>query len=78
MKDNLLRKHRIFFANFQKMRQLKGKVKESAREKRERKKEFMENKEKLFTIALPTFGVVFLLVGVFIYLSTRPKSVIGG
>lgn len=60
------------------MRQLKGKVKESAREKRERKKEFMENKEKLFTIALPTFGVVFLLVGVFIYLSTRPKSVIEG
>ncbi len=26
------------------MRQLKGKVKESAREKKERKKEFMENK----------------------------------
>ena len=32
------------------MRQLKGKVKENAKEKRERKKEFMENKEKAFTI----------------------------
>ncbi len=32
------------------MRQLKGKVKENAREKRERKKEFMENKEKAFSI----------------------------
>ena len=33
-----------------KMRQLKGKVKENAREKRERKKEFMENKENAFRI----------------------------
>ena len=32
------------------MRQLKGKVKENAREKRERKKEFMENKENAFRI----------------------------
>ena len=32
------------------MRQLKGKVKENAREKRERKKDFMENKEKAFSI----------------------------
>ena len=32
------------------MRQLKGKVKENAKEKKERKKEFMENKEKAFTI----------------------------
>ncbi len=29
------------------MRQLKGKVKENAREKKERKKEFMENKDKV-------------------------------
>jgi hypothetical protein len=32
------------------MRQLKGKVKENAKEKKERKKEFAENKEKAFTI----------------------------
>jgi len=59
------------------MRQLKGgQQKESARDKKERKREFMENKEKAFTIALPTLGVVFLLVIVFVYLNTRPKTVI--
>lgn len=58
------------------MRQLKGKVKESAREKKERKKEFMENKEKVWTVALPALGVVFLLVVVFIYINTRPKNII--
>lgn len=30
------------------MRQLKGKVKESAKERKERKKEFMENKDKVY------------------------------
>ena len=60
------------------MRQLKGNTKENAREKKERKKEFMENKEKLFTVALPTFGVLFALIIVFVYISTRPKSVIEG
>ena len=38
--------------NFETMRQLKGKVKENAKEKRERKKEFMENKDKAFTIGV--------------------------
>ena len=60
------------------MRQLKGKPKENAREKKERKKEFMENKEKVWTVAIPTFGVIFLLIIVFVYLSARPKSVIEG
>ena len=61
------------------MRQLKGgKTKENAREKRERKKEFMENKDKLFTVALPALGVLFMLVAVLVYLSARPKSVIEG
>jgi len=55
------------------MRQLKGKVKENAKEKRERKKEFMENKEKAFTIALPLIGAAFLLVIVLVYVATRPK-----
>ena len=32
------------------MRQLKGKVKENAKEKKERKKEFSENRDKAFTI----------------------------
>jgi Na+/citrate or Na+/malate symporter len=58
------------------MRQLKGKTKENAREKKERKKEFLENKDKLFTVALPTFGVLFLMVVVFVYMSSRPKSIL--
>lgn len=58
------------------MRQLKGKVKENAKEKRERKKEFMENKEKAFTIALPLIGAAFLLVIVLVYVATRPKEVL--
>ena len=60
------------------MRQLKGKTKENARERKERKKEFMENKDKIWTVALPTFGVLFALIIVFVYISTRPKSVIEG
>jgi len=32
------------------MRQLKGKVKENAKEKKERKKEFAENREKAFSV----------------------------
>jgi len=58
------------------MRQLKGKTKESAKERKERKKEFAENHEKVMTVALPALGVVFLLVIVFIYLNTRPKAVV--
>ena len=42
------------------MRQLKGKIKENAREKRQRKKEFKENKDKLFTVVLPTLGVMII------------------
>jgi len=57
------------------MRQLKGgKTKESAKEKKERKKEFMENKEKAFSVALPILGAVFLLVVVLVYMATRPKA----
>ena len=55
------------------MRQLKGKPKENAKEKKERKKEFMENKEKVWTVALPTLGVIFLFVILYVYLNSRPK-----
>jgi len=58
------------------MRQLKGKVKENAREKKERKKEFAENKEKAFTIALPFLGALFVLIVVLVYVATRPKQLI--
>ena len=49
------------------MRQLKGKVKENAKEKKERKKEFMENKEKAFTIG------VFVLTQEFLIIFVDPK-----
>jgi len=58
------------------MRQLKGKVKENAKEKKERKKEFADNKEKAFTIALPFLGAMFVLIVVLVYVATRPKQLI--
>ena len=57
------------------MRQLKGKIKENAREKRQRKKEF---KEKLFTVVLPTLGIMITLIVAMVYMNSRPKSVIEG
>lgn len=38
------------FSEQEEMRQLKGKPKENAKEKKERKKEFAENREKAFSI----------------------------
>ena len=60
------------------MRQLKRKIKENAREKRQRKKEFKENKDKLFTVVLPTLGVMIALIVAMVYMNSRPKSVIEG
>ena len=56
----------------------KGKVKQNAREKRQRKRELMENKNKLFTVVLPTLGVLVALIVALVYMSSRPKSVIKG
>lgn len=56
------------------MRQLKGKVKETNKQKKERKRDFVENKKKVFTIALPTFAAVFILISVYVYFKTRPKT----
>lgn len=57
------------------MRQLKGKVKETNKQKKERKREFIENKRKIFTIALPTIAAFFLLIAVYVYFKTRPKPI---
>lgn len=62
-------------ANTPRMRQLKGKVKETAKEKKERKKEFMENKEKAFTVALPVFVGLFIVIALLVYFKTRPKEI---
>lgn len=56
------------------MRQLKGKPKETARERRQRKQEFLTNKDKLLSVALPAFAGFWLFVIIFIYFSVKPKS----
>lgn len=56
------------------MRQLKGKVKETAKEKKQRKKEFAETQKQVKTIALPTLIAVFLFIAVYVYLKTRPRT----
>ncbi|XP_046392690.1 single-pass membrane and coiled-coil domain-containing protein 4 homolog [Ischnura elegans] len=58
------------------MRQLKGKVKETNKQKKERKKDFIENKKRVFTIAIPTIVAVFLLIVAYVYVKTRPKETI--
>ena len=50
-------------------------MKENAKEKRERKKDFMENKENAFRVALPFLGAAFLIICFLVYVSTRPKAI---
>ena len=57
------------------MRQLKGKVKESRKEKRERKQENAENKSNLFRIVVPTLIALCALIIGFVYVGTRPKQI---
>lgn len=57
------------------MRQLKGKPKETAREKKLRKKEFADTQRQVLTIALPTLIAVFLFIVAYVYVKTRPKAV---
>lgn len=57
------------------MRQLKGgKQKETAREKKQRKKEFQEVQKQVKTIVLPALAVAFILIVVYVYLKTRPSN----
>lgn len=55
------------------MRQLKGKVKETNKQKKERKKDFVENKERVFTVVLPVMAGMFLLLVAYVYYKTRPR-----
>lgn len=52
---------------------LKGKPKESSKERKQRKKEFAETKRQVLTIALPTLVVVFIFIVAYVYVKTRPK-----
>ncbi|XP_039765873.1 single-pass membrane and coiled-coil domain-containing protein 4 homolog [Pararge aegeria] len=56
------------------MRKLKGLVKENARQKRERKQEFAKMRQQIHTIVLPTFGVIFLFICIYVYFKTRPST----
>lgn len=57
------------------MRQLKGKTKETNKQKKERKKEFMENKQKVFTLVLPSIAAIALLIAIYVYVkATKPKA----
>ncbi|XP_052753648.1 single-pass membrane and coiled-coil domain-containing protein 4 [Galleria mellonella] len=56
------------------MRKLKGAVKETAKQKRERKQEFAKMRQQIHTIVLPTVAVIFLLICTYVYFKTRPTS----
>ena len=53
------------------MRQLKGKVKETRKEKRERKQENLKNKEKLWTIVIPVMVTISIVIAAYVLLSTH-------
>ncbi len=57
------------------MRQLKGKVKESRKEKRERKQDNVDNKANLLRIVLPTLVVICAMVVGLVYMGTRRKVI---
>ncbi|EDW70011.1 single-pass membrane and coiled-coil domain-containing protein 4 homolog [Drosophila novamexicana] len=54
------------------MRQLKGKVKETRKQKKERKLENAQMQAKIGTVVLPALGVIAMMIVAFIYLKTRP------
>jgi len=58
------------------MRQLKGKVKESRKEKRERKEEFDINKRSCWWIVIPVLSVIAASVAFIVYYGTRPKQML--
>jgi uncharacterized membrane protein len=56
------------------MRTLKGKVKETRREKRERKQDNLANKQNIIKVVIPVLTIIVGLIVAFLYLNTRPKS----
>jgi len=57
------------------MRQLKGKAKETPAQKKERKKDFRENKQNVMKVAVPALIVTALIVFVIVYMAaSRPKA----
>lgn len=56
------------------MRQLKGKVKESHKEKHERREDFMQQKRRVFKIVLPVLAVIWGIIIAYVYYYSRPKE----
>ncbi|XP_023295623.1 single-pass membrane and coiled-coil domain-containing protein 4 homolog [Lucilia cuprina] len=55
------------------MRQLKGKVKETRKQRKERKLENMEIHNQMKTVVLPILGVFVFVIVAFVYVKTRPS-----
>ncbi|KAG6447997.1 single-pass membrane and coiled-coil domain-containing protein 4 [Manduca sexta] len=56
------------------MRKLKGPVKETAKQKRERKQEFAKMRQQIHTVVLPTCAFIFMLICFYVYVKTRPTT----
>jgi len=56
------------------MKQLKGKVKETHREKHQRREDFSKQKERLFTIVLPTLLAISAMIAAYVYFNSRPEN----
>lgn len=54
------------------MRQLKGKVKETKRQKKERLEDNKNIQKQLKTVVLPIIGALFVLMVVYVFVKTRP------
>ncbi|XP_025412963.1 single-pass membrane and coiled-coil domain-containing protein 4 [Sipha flava] len=51
-----------------------NKPKETSKQKKERKREFLENKKNVVSVVLPTLTVIFALITLFIYLKVHPNA----
>ncbi|XP_075159927.1 single-pass membrane and coiled-coil domain-containing protein 4 homolog [Haematobia irritans] len=58
------------------MRQLKGKVKETRKQRKERRLENLAIQNQMKTVVLPVIGVLALVIAVFVYIKTRPSAII--
>ena len=53
------------------VRKLRGSVKESKDERRARRRENVEGKRRIMTVALPVLGLVLLILIILVYLGTK-------
>lgn len=54
------------------MRKLKGAVKETRKQKQERRKENAQTQQQFHTIVLPVLGVIALLIFAYVFVKSRP------